>query len=112
MLKSRTTALIRATNPKEVESFRFEETTHFLLRRKPSDLVLMRLQDENGTPTARVTKGTFFGREFKPADEPVPVDITQEGDVWSVRPKSSLAPGPYAFLMGGQNVVFIPFVVR
>ena len=111
-LKSRSTALIRATRPNDIETFRFEETTHFLLRRKPSDLVLMRLQDDHGTPTAKVTNGTFLGRDFKPADEPVPVDVSQDGDAWSVRPKTRLAPGPYAFMMGGQNVVFVPFVVR
>ena len=72
----------------------------------------MRLQDDHGTPTAKVTNGTFLGRDFKPADEPVPVDVSQDGDAWSVRPKTRLAPGPYAFMMGGQNVVFVPFVVR
>ena len=111
-LKARTTALIMATRPSDIETFRFEETTHFLLRRKPSDLVLMRLQDDNGTPTARVTKGTFLGREFKPADEPTPVDVSRVGEVWSVRPKARLAPGSYAFMMGGQSVVFVPFVVK
>lgn len=112
VINSRSTALIRATDPKDVESFRFEDVTHFLLRRNPSDLVLMRLQDDNGTPTARVTKGTFLGREFRPADEPVAVDTTQDGEVWTVRPKGRLAPGPYAFMMGGQSVVFVPFIVK
>ncbi len=111
-LKSRASALIRPTKPKDVETFRFEETTHFLLRLKPSDIVLMRLQDDNGIPTARVTKGTFLGREFKPADEPVPVEVSQDGDAWTVRPRGRLAPGAYAFMMGGQNVVFVPFTVK
>jgi hypothetical protein len=112
VIKSHSTALIRARNPNDAESFQVEDATRFLLRRKPSDLVLMRLQDDNGTLTAKVTKGTFFGREFVPADEPVAVDIAQEGNVWSVRPKSRMAPGPYAFLMGGKDVVFVPFIVK
>lgn len=112
VLNAKTAVRIRATNPKEIESFRFEETTRFLLRRNPSDLVLMRLQDEDGTPTARLTKGVFRGRDFRPADEPVPVEVAQEGEVWTVKPTSRLAPGSYAFLMGGKSIVFVPFVVK
>lgn len=112
VLKTKTTALIRAKDPKVVYSFRHEDATCFTTRRKPSELALVRLQEGEGAPTARLTKGVYFGRDFKPADEPVPVDIAQEGEVWTIRTKSPLAPGPYAFLVGGKNLQFLPFVVQ
>jgi len=112
VLKTRTMALIRVKDPNEVYSFRLEDTTCFTTRRKPAELALVRLQEGEGAPTARLTKGVYFGRDFKPADEPVPVDIAQEGEVWAVRPKSRLAPGPYAFLLGGKNLQFMPFIVK
>ena len=113
ILKSRTTAHIRATEPKDAHAFRFEDATVFTTRRKPTELALVRLQDGGeGAPTARLTKGVYFGREFQPADEPVAVDIAQEGQAWAIRPKSRLAPGSYAFLLGGKSLLFLPFVVR
>jgi hypothetical protein len=60
----------------------------------------------------RVMKGIFLGCDSKPAGEPVPVDVIREGDVWPVCPKTRLAPDPYAFILGGQTVVLVPFVVR
>lgn len=113
VLKARTTALIRAKEPKDAYAFRLEDVTVFTTRRKPTELALVRLQDGGeGAPTARLSKGVYFGREFQPADEPVPVDIAQEGEVWTIRPKSRLAPGSYAFLLGGKSLLFLPLVVR
>lgn len=112
VLRSRTIALIRVTEPKDTYSFRLEDATCFTMRLKPTELALVRLQEGDGMPAARLTKGVYFGRDFKPADEPLPVDIAQEGEVWTVRPKSRLAPGNYAFLLGGKNLQFMPFVVR
>lgn len=111
-LKTKTTALIRAKDPKEVYAFRPEDAVYFTTRRKPTELALVRLHEGEGAPTARLTKGVYFGRDFKPADEPLPVDIAQEGEVWAIRTKSPLAPGPYAFLVGGKELQFLPFVVR
>lgn len=113
VLRGRTTALIRAKEPKDAYVFRLEDATVFTTRRKPTELALVRLQDGGeGAPTARLSKGVYFGREFQPADEPVAVDIAQEGETWAIRPKSRLAPGSYAFLLGGQSLLFLPFVVR
>lgn len=112
VLKTKTTALIRAKDPKDVYSFPHEDATCFTTRRKPTELALVRLHEGEGAPTARLTKGVYFGRDFKPADEPVPVDIAQEGDVWTIHTKSPLAPGPYAFLVGGKELQFLPFVVK
>ena len=113
VLRSKTTALIRATEPKDAYAFRLEDAMVFTTRRKPTELALVRLQDGGeGAPTARLTKGVYFGRDLKPADEPVPVDIAQEGEAWTIRPKSRLAPGSYAFLLGGKSLLFLPFVVR
>jgi hypothetical protein len=112
MVGAKTTAMVRVSNPRDMETIQASESTVFWTRRKPSDLVLVRLQDDKGTPIAKFTKGIFFKRKFKPADEAIALESTQDGDAWSLRPKSSLIPGAYAFLMGGKNIVLIPFFVK
>jgi hypothetical protein len=109
---AKTAAMVRVSNPQEVETIQATESTVFWTRRKPSNLILVRLQDDKGTPVARFTKGVFFKRKFKPADEAIAFESFQDGEAWSLRPKSSLTPGAYAFLMGGKNIVLIPFLVK
>lgn len=61
---------------------------------------------------APFTKGILFNRQLKPADDPIALNATQEGDHWVLTPRAPLPPGSYAFIAGGKNLLFLPFTLQ
>jgi hypothetical protein len=112
VLRAKASVAVKLVKPEDVRAFTPEQAGAFYTRKSPSDLILVRLQEAEGTCVAHFTKGAWFGRDFKPVDEPVPVDATRDGECWTIKPRATLAPGAYGFMMGGKNVVMVAFRVN
>lgn len=112
ILGAKRQAEVRAKDPASVEVFPVDQGSRFITRKNPDGLTLIRLQEGPEGPMARFTKGLLFGRQLKPADEPISFSVTQEGDHWIMRPKAPLPAGSYAFIAGGKDLLFLPFTLK